>query len=199
MALDKNHAKQLKKALVDAFPTKGKLAQVVKYGLNKNLDQVAFGENLDEVVFKVIQQADANNQIGRLVETAREENPGNILLKTFAENFEYLLYDAQPEPDNLSDPYQGLNAFTENDAKFFFGRDRHIDQLVEEVNQQKLVVVLGASGSGKSSLVFAGLIPRLMAQQNWIIAKFQPRREPLKPFMAALLLIQWIQFLMMIM
>jgi serine/threonine-protein kinase len=58
-------------------------------------------------------------------------------------------------------PYRGLFAFQEKDAPFFFGREAFVGQLLEAVQRQTLVAVLGPSGSGKSSVVFAGLLPRL--------------------------------------
>ena len=72
-------------------------------------------------------------------------------------------------------PYKGLHAFTENDAADFFGRGRLIAELVARVEQRlqsdapgqapvRLLPVIGPSGSGKSSVVMAGLLPRL--QQN---------------------------------
>ena len=61
-------------------------------------------------------------------------------------------------------PYKGLSAFREEDAEYFFGRDRFIRDLVKSVNTKPLVGVVGASGSGKSSVVFAGLVPQLRSQ-----------------------------------
>jgi len=58
-------------------------------------------------------------------------------------------------------PYRGLDAFGETDAKLFFGRRRVIDQLIAHLAEQRLLVVVGPSGSGKSSLVRAGLLPAL--------------------------------------
>ncbi|MGF1524850.1 MAG: CHAT domain-containing protein [Leptolyngbyaceae cyanobacterium] len=58
-------------------------------------------------------------------------------------------------------PYRGLFAFQEKDARFFFGREQVTLTLLAAVKQKSLVAVIGASGSGKSSLVFAGLVPRL--------------------------------------
>jgi WD40 repeat protein len=58
-------------------------------------------------------------------------------------------------------PYRGLFAFREQDATFFFGREYFTDQLIEAVNAHSLVAVVGPSGSGKSSVVFAGLLPHL--------------------------------------
>ncbi|MFF5768594.1 hypothetical protein ACFY8F_39500 [Streptomyces tanashiensis] len=58
-------------------------------------------------------------------------------------------------------PYLGLARFDTGDEERFFGRDRLVDRLVELVRLQRLVVLVGPSGSGKSSLLRAGLIPRL--------------------------------------
>ncbi len=58
-------------------------------------------------------------------------------------------------------PYRGLSAFREEDAHLFCGRNQFTHKLVAEVNNKPLVAVMGASGSGKSSAVFAGLVPQL--------------------------------------
>jgi V8-like Glu-specific endopeptidase/KaiC/GvpD/RAD55 family RecA-like ATPase len=59
-------------------------------------------------------------------------------------------------------PYLGLSAFTEKDAHLFFGRQSLIDQLVELLRKNpKFLAVVGTSGSGKSSLVRAGLFPQI--------------------------------------
>ena len=58
-------------------------------------------------------------------------------------------------------PYRGLFAFQEEDTRFFFGREQITQTLLATVKQKPLVAVIGASGSGKSSVVFAGLVPRL--------------------------------------
>ena len=58
-------------------------------------------------------------------------------------------------------PYVGLAAFHEGREKYFFGRERLLSTLVEKVVAARLVAVVGPSGSGKSSLVLAGLIPLL--------------------------------------
>ncbi|MDY7012328.1 MAG: CHAT domain-containing protein, partial [Cyanobacteriota bacterium] len=72
-------------------------------------------------------------------------------------------------------PYRGLAAFSTRDASFFFGRARFIEKLVEAVSKQPFVAAIGPSGSGKSSLIFAGLIPQL---KHWLAASFRPGNSP---------------------
>ena len=83
-------------------------------------------------------------------------------------------------------PYKGLSAFKEEDAAIFFGRDRFIANLVDLVRNQPLVPVVGASGSGKSSLVFAGLVPQLKANGNVQIVSFRPGKNPFDALASAL-------------
>lgn len=68
-----------------------------------------------------------------------------------------------PKVDENNNPYRGLKSFDEEHSHFFFGREELIKQLTKQISapKQPLTVVLGVSGSGKSSLVKAGLIPRL--------------------------------------
>jgi WD40 repeat protein/ABC-type dipeptide/oligopeptide/nickel transport system ATPase component len=77
-------------------------------------------------------------------------------------------------------PYRGLSAFQEKDAPYFFGREAVTYQLVNAVKQKPLIAVVGASGSGKSSVVFAGLIPQLKQDRNrdWQIISFRPGNNP---------------------
>jgi energy-coupling factor transporter ATP-binding protein EcfA2 len=99
------------------------------------------------------------------------------------------LKDDFPLPDQ---PYPGLEPFTENDAAIFFGRDAKIDEVRETLarikggNAKGFIVVLGASGCGKSSLVKAGVLPRLRKPKNvrevekdWLIAEPFPGGEGL--------------------
>ncbi|MGI8504810.1 MAG: hypothetical protein ACR2LR_27310, partial [Hassallia sp.] len=71
--------------------------------------------------------------------------------------------DLAPSPaiSENTNPYRGLKSFEEEDTQLFFGRNKLISHLAEFMINRPLTVVLGASGSGKSSLVKAGLIPYL--------------------------------------
>ncbi|MEV7872474.1 hypothetical protein AB0P17_41650 [Streptomyces sp. NPDC088124] len=69
---------------------------------------------------------------------------------------------AEPRPDDTAAaPYRGLARFETHDEGLFFGRDRLTDELIRQVRSSRLTAVVGPSGSGKSSLLRAGLIPRL--------------------------------------
>lgn len=76
-------------------------------------------------------------------------------------------------------PYQGLAAFTKETRQFFFGRDREIETLVQKVQQCGFVPLIGASGSGKSSIVRAGLIPRLEDLGWRILDVIKPGTDPM--------------------
>ena len=94
-------------------------------------------------------------------------------------------------------PYRGLEAFGEKDARFFFGRAKEIEEVIERFRAAagstaaRAVWVVGPSGSGKSSLVLAGLIPRLRqgaleGSASWPVAVFRPGAEPMQNLAAAL-------------
>lgn len=83
-------------------------------------------------------------------------------------------------------PYIGLRAFSEDDSVYFKGREEHILQITALLELNKFLMVTGASGDGKSSLVYAGLVPNARAgffkarYPNWVVADFRPERSPLK-------------------
>jgi hypothetical protein len=72
-----------------------------------------------------------------------------------------IIFNLPPFPDR--NPYQGLQTFEEKDAEFFYGREQVIEDLEELVRDQPLVVITAGSGTGKSSVLKAGLIPKLKA------------------------------------
>ena len=92
----------------------------------------------------------------------------------------------------IRNPYKGLQAFGETDAEDFFGREELSRELAERLAVGRLVAVVGPSGSGKSSLVRAGLIPLLRRGReggsgSWCIAELTPGDQPLEELEAALL------------
>jgi WD40 repeat protein len=91
----------------------------------------------------------------------------------------------------VDSPYRGLGAFEERDAAFFFGREQATTQVLERMSRlvpgPGLLVVSGASGAGKSSLLRAGVLPRLRGSglagapgaASWPCLVFTPGRAPL--------------------
>ena len=82
-------------------------------------------------------------------------------------------------------PYPGLAYFGPGDADLFFGRDAAIARLTEAVCRQSLTALVGASGSGKSSVVLAGLAPHLHGAGGWRFSHFRVGTElESNPFLA---------------
>jgi WD40 repeat protein len=88
--------------------------------------------------------------------------------------------------DDLPCPYRGLFHFGPNDAEFFFGRDVFIEELIQATVKRNFIPVLGASGSGKSSVVLAGLVPKLQQQSAWKFTHFRPGDNPFHALAQAL-------------
>jgi len=101
------------------------------------------------------------------------------------------LCDAVLHPDTTPNsqlpalnPYRGLEIFDETHSPFFFGREKFIDDLFERLTERRrrFVAVIGASGSGKSSVVRGGLIPKLRRRrppnETWDVAVFTPGERP---------------------
>jgi tetratricopeptide (TPR) repeat protein len=96
--------------------------------------------------------------------------------------------------DRSRSPYPGIHSFDREDAAIYFGRDAEIREVIERLEARRvqggkrLVLVLGASGSGKSSLLKAGVLPQLDRERSrWIVLPpFRPEREPLTNFAKAL-------------
>ncbi|HUG47633.1 MAG TPA: adenylate/guanylate cyclase domain-containing protein [Candidatus Limnocylindria bacterium] len=98
------------------------------------------------------------------------------------------VYDEPDQPPAEGEPpYQGLAHFEEEDAPRFFGREKLVARLVARLAEQPFLAVIGASGSGKSSVVRAGLIPALRAQGVSRVVLLTPTAEPFAALAAALL------------
>jgi tetratricopeptide (TPR) repeat protein len=95
--------------------------------------------------------------------------------------------------ENVQNPFVGLRPFNSNEALFFFGRDDQTIALLERLHRHRFVAVIGSSGCGKSSLILAGLIPKLKAgmlvgdRDSWTVATLKPGDNPWKHMAQALL------------
>jgi hypothetical protein len=90
-------------------------------------------------------------------------------------------------------PYPGLRPFERDEADIFFGRETHVDAMIDRLARHRLLAVTGSSGSGKSSLVRAGLLEALetglltTAGPVWCFATLRPGDHPMTELAAALL------------
>lgn len=162
---------------------------------------------MNEEVNAVLQKATAKSPADRYadaVELARAfrmaANSANEA-KDFSEVYPSTVYTGTkssgslviPEPEN---PYKGLRAFQQADADDFFGRDvltlSILRRLQEPVNNSRFLAVVGPSGSGKSSVVKAGVIPELRRgafpkSDKWFVVEMLPGIDPMEELEAALL------------
>jgi HEAT repeat protein/energy-coupling factor transporter ATP-binding protein EcfA2 len=121
-------------------------------------------------------------------------------LRSLSPELAYTPPPVQPLPPGVvrRSPYKGLSAFKEEDKDDFFGRAVAVKELIERVGERvnakqgRLLAVMGASGSGKSSVVMAGLLPRLKAgallgSEGWLyIPPITPTNMPLRALIRGL-------------
>jgi len=92
--------------------------------------------------------------------------------------------------ERTENPFPGLRPFEEQDADLFFGRETQIEELEQKLGEHHFVAVIGASGCGKSSLIRAGLLPRLRPSQGtnprWKVAILRPGNNPIGELTKAL-------------
>ncbi|BAY76049.1 WD-40 repeat protein [Nostoc linckia NIES-25] len=86
-------------------------------------------------------------------------------------------------------PYKGLDKFDQSDTDLFFGRASLISSLIQVISQKNLILLFGASGSGKSSVILAGLIPKLKEKWRTTFEEFvfKPGKNPFISLSAALM------------
>ncbi len=96
-------------------------------------------------------------------------------------------------PLPFANPFVGLRPFKTEESQLFFGRDEQIIELLSQLHRTRFLAVVGSSGCGKSSLIRAGLIPKLKAgflvedRDLWLTATMKPGDAPLRNLAAALL------------
>ena len=92
---------------------------------------------------------------------------------------------------NQTNPFPGLRPFEAENHHLFFGREVQVKELLQRLERSRFLAVTGPSGSGKSSLIRAGLIPQLSgtgsAASVWRQAAFRPGDDPFRHFAEALL------------
>lgn len=176
------------------------LATLVYKHLNEPLPMIDHDElNLPPQFNAIIQKAtakipeerypDAITLVKEFQQTLRQ---GSATIELDLEELDF----AEFELLETKNPYKGLRAFQQADAADFFGRTamirRALDRLQEPVVENNFLAVIGPSGSGKSSLVKAGVLPalrsgRVPGSENWFYAEMVPGEAPMEELASALL------------
>jgi WD40 repeat protein len=135
-------------------------------------------------------KGDDNQAIGELQGgTAIGKIVGNVIYNYYYREELQIATDLtveSAEADPLPCPYRGLFHFGPGDAEYFFGRDSFVAELVKATQTRNFIPLLGASGSGKSSVVLAGLVPKLQQAGHWQFTHFRPGADPFQALALAL-------------
>ncbi len=176
------------------------LATLVYKHLNEPLPMIDHDElNLPPAFNSIIQKATAKDPQERYPDAQSLVREFHQTLRHGAATVELSLEELDLSDFELletKNPYKGLRAFQQADAADFFGRrsmiQQVLDRLQEEVVENNFLAVIGPSGSGKSSLVKAGVLPalrqgRVPGSEHWFYAEMVPGEVPLEELAAALL------------
>jgi len=119
------------------------------------------------------------------------EEINNLCEQIFDLNFHALAFDRQPPAYDSRCPFRGLYPFRVENREFFFGREQLIAQLQQKLTEHNFLAILGASGSGKSSVVLGGLVPLLQEKQvDLQLAYMTPNSHPIEKLQTSLSQVQ---------
>jgi len=123
--------------------------------------------------------ATALSKATRQEREAALEEVNNLALEALDLSFNALALGQQPPPYDSRCPFRGLYPFRVEDREFFFGREALIKQLRQKLAKHNFLAVLGHSGSGKSSVILAGLMPALQQDKPGLqMAYLTPGNDP---------------------
>jgi len=189
MSLSSSQHKFLHSALLASFDNAG-LRQFVRQELDADLDAVAGGQNTTETVTNLLAWADRSGRIADLLSGALRQNPTNPTLQALSEAAKSWHIEAPAPADKP--PYKGLAYYDVSDASLFYGRETLTAKLIAYLKNQRFLAVVGASGSGKSSLMRAGVVAQLEkgdmlpGSDSWQVFILTPTSAPLKALATAL-------------
>ncbi|MDJ0773467.1 MAG: effector-associated domain EAD1-containing protein [Mastigocoleus sp. MO_167.B18] len=154
MGLSGSQRQQLQNALMDAFPKKSSLEQMLSFELDEKLNTIASEGNLNQIVFELIKEAEAQNWVEDLVIAARKKNPGNQHLKDVAK---ILGIASVGEKATSQKPFQAPPLPTYYVNRPEYSQDLKTRLLTESSDVRTLVVtaIHGLGSVGKSTLAAA--------------------------------------------
>ena len=167
MSLSSEQRKKLQEALIQAFSDKFSLEQMLSFELNKNLDAIAGGSSLEEIVFNLIKKAEAENWVRQLIDAALRSNPNNSFLKAIRNktNTYYIPEDYcqfflnETQHANLKEELlkasRGLLSWERTLGNQQEIERPELEELLNRIETEDFstTIVLGAPGCGKSALI----------------------------------------------
>ncbi|MBK8049312.1 MAG: hypothetical protein IPK16_20675 [Anaerolineales bacterium] len=154
----------LTQALIAAFDLNS-LRSMTLTKLDLVLDNVVAVERpVPAIALDLVQQVVDDQSIGikGLLTAALAQNPGNPELQRLNAEWNDLVFDTATPC-----PYPGMSPFGEDQSDRFFGRNREVDEAIQRLRLFPFLVIIGASGSGKSSLVFAVASHKCGKAHSW--------------------------------
>ncbi|MEZ4862906.1 MAG: effector-associated domain EAD1-containing protein [Caldilineaceae bacterium] len=182
---------KLRNILVKTYTDAATIRRVVdEAGLKA--EHIDFNHSTLNLWHNVLQEAEKTQKSQKLLKILLTDYGSNSEVKQICAEYQHFIEQSNVAKTEELDqepgvsPYQGLHYFNQDDADRFFGRETLTAELMEHLRQQSFLAIIGASGSGKSSLVRAGVVTAvqrggmLAGSERWPIHVITPTAEPLK-------------------
>jgi WD40 repeat protein len=182
------HLRALRDALLETFK-QGELDQLLRFQFETDLARIVAvkDNNFEQIAASVVLWALQRDNVGLrgLLDAALAAQPANPDLRALDAAWQGVVF-APPDC-----PYPGMRPFTAEDKDRFYGRDAEQQQAVDSLRRSPFLAVIGPSGSGKSSLLMAGILPELQGSAHfagaaWTVKVMRPGATPLDALTAAL-------------
>ena len=180
-----NDSKSLHDAICKAFDIPS-LRRLCTFKMRIDLDHDIGQGSGAEIIFNLLRYLQQRGQLGKFIQAVREERPDNKQLHDVLDELELgSLAPIQTMPGGaeppalsvLECPYPGMTAFDEKNADRFYGREEEVQVILRVLELRRCLFLIGRSGSGKSSLVLAGLRPAL-EKAGWAGRVMRPGPDP---------------------
>ena len=126
-------------------------------------------------------------QLAELITACLDKDPaGRPSAEQLADTLRQLITPGRRGVPGEQCPFRGLAPFSERHSEYFFGRDDEVEALLERLREEPVLPLVGPTGVGKSSLVEAGLVPRLREGGAWTVLRLRPGSQPFSALAARL-------------
>jgi formylglycine-generating enzyme required for sulfatase activity/energy-coupling factor transporter ATP-binding protein EcfA2 len=188
----------LREGILGAYPSEDELKILLLEKMNLNLEEFNRGEIYNTKISNLIIQLEVDGKLKNFIRIIVKEKSNSPFLDKVKSEFKTAIEDDNQisktnnfiatTTDTGICPYKGLRYFdcNEEDSKYFHGRENLTDQLLDKVRKSNFIAIVGPSGSGKSSVMRAGLLhqlkrgEKLLGSGNWKVKILVPGEDPLE-------------------